>query len=76
MICDTLNGSCWMKVGGVLALGAAMMMGCASQQDKAIEAAKKQAAASGQPQQVVGTGHGASPARFRGVRVGTAYQGS
>lgn len=30
----------------------------------------------GQPQQVVGTGHGASPARFRGVRVGTAYQGS
>lgn len=53
MICDTLNGSSWMKVGGVLALGAAMMMGCASQQDKAIEAAKKQAAASGQPQQVV-----------------------
>lgn len=30
----------------------------------------------GQPQQVVGTGHGASPARFRNVRVGTAYQGS
>ena len=30
----------------------------------------------GQPQQVVGTGHGASPARFRKVRVGTAYQGS
>jgi TldD protein len=29
----------------------------------------------GQPQQVMGTGHGASPARFRGVTVGTAYQG-
>ncbi|MFZ1129671.1 MAG: TldD/PmbA family protein [Terriglobales bacterium] len=30
----------------------------------------------GQPQQVVGTGHGASPARFRNIRVGTAYRGS
>jgi TldD protein len=30
----------------------------------------------GQPQQVMGTGHGASPARFRGVRVGSAYRGS
>jgi TldD protein len=30
----------------------------------------------GQPQQVVGTGHGASPARFRNIRVGSAYQGS
>jgi TldD protein len=29
----------------------------------------------GQPQQVMGTGHGASPARFRGVKVGTAYRG-
>jgi len=29
----------------------------------------------GQPQQVMGTGHGASPARFRGIRVGTAYRG-
>jgi TldD protein len=27
----------------------------------------------GQPQQVVGTGHGASPARFRNIRVGSAY---
>jgi TldD protein len=27
----------------------------------------------GQPQQVMGTGHGASPARFRGVKVGSAY---
>ena len=28
----------------------------------------------GQPQQVMGTGHGASPARFRNVRVGSAFQ--
>ena len=27
----------------------------------------------GQPQQVMGTGHGASPARFRGVKIGAAY---
>ncbi|MBI1791775.1 MAG: TldD/PmbA family protein [Acidobacteria bacterium] len=27
----------------------------------------------GQPEQVMGTGHGASPARFRGVKVGSAY---
>jgi TldD protein len=30
----------------------------------------------GQPQQVVGTGHGASPARFRNICVGSAYKGS
>jgi TldD protein len=30
----------------------------------------------GQPQQVVGTGHGASPARFRNIRLGSAYRGS
>jgi TldD protein len=30
----------------------------------------------GQPQQVMGTGHGASPARFRAIKVGTAFQGS
>jgi len=30
----------------------------------------------GQPQQVMGTGHGASPARFRGVKVGSAYKGN
>jgi TldD protein len=30
----------------------------------------------GQPQQVMGTGHGASPARFRGIKVGSAYGGS
>ncbi|HLJ90876.1 MAG TPA: TldD/PmbA family protein [Candidatus Angelobacter sp.] len=29
----------------------------------------------GQPMQVMGTGHGASPARFRGVKIGTAYKG-
>jgi TldD protein len=30
----------------------------------------------GQPQQVMGTGHGAAPSRFRGVRVGSAYKGN
>jgi TldD protein len=30
----------------------------------------------GQPQQVMGTGHGAAPARFRGVKVGSAYRGT
>jgi len=29
----------------------------------------------GQPQQVMGTGHGASPARFRRIKVGSAFQG-
>jgi TldD protein len=29
----------------------------------------------GQPQQVMGTGHGAAPARFRNIKVGSAYQG-
>ena len=29
----------------------------------------------GQPMQVMGTGHGAAPARFRNVKVGTAYKG-
>jgi len=29
----------------------------------------------GQPQQVMGTGHGAAPARFRRVKVGVAYSG-
>ncbi len=28
----------------------------------------------GQPQQVMGTGHGAAPSRFRGVKVGSAYK--
>jgi TldD protein len=30
----------------------------------------------GQPQQVMGTGHGAAPARFRNIKVGSAYQGA
>jgi len=30
----------------------------------------------GQPQQVMGTGHGGAPARFRKVKVGSAYKGT
>ncbi len=30
----------------------------------------------GQPQQVMGTGHGAAPSRFRNIRVGSAYKGA
>jgi TldD protein len=30
----------------------------------------------GQPMQTMGTGHGASPARFKGVKIGTAYKGN
>ena len=30
----------------------------------------------GQPQQVMGTGHGAAPARFRNIQVGSAYKGA
>ena len=30
----------------------------------------------GQPQQVMGTGHGAAPARFRNIQVGSAYKGN
>jgi TldD protein len=29
----------------------------------------------GQPEQVMGTGHGASPARFRDIKIGSAYAG-
>jgi TldD protein len=29
----------------------------------------------GQPEQVMGTGHGASPARFGGIKIGSAYAG-
>ncbi|HYL76720.1 MAG TPA: TldD/PmbA family protein [Bryobacteraceae bacterium] len=29
----------------------------------------------GQPEQVIGTGHGASPARFRDIKIGAAYAG-
>jgi TldD protein len=28
----------------------------------------------GQPQQVIGTGHGAAPSRFRGIKVGSAFK--
>jgi TldD protein len=30
----------------------------------------------GQPMQTMGTGHGAAPARFRGVKIGSAYRGN
>jgi hypothetical protein len=40
-------------MGGALALAVAMLASCSSDQDKAIDAAKKQAAATGQAQQVV-----------------------
>ncbi len=30
----------------------------------------------GQPQQVMGTGHGASPSRFRNIKVGSAFKGN
>jgi TldD protein len=30
----------------------------------------------GQPQQVMGTGHGAAPARFRNIKVGAAFKGN
>jgi len=30
----------------------------------------------GQPMQTMGTGHGAAPARFRNVKIGTAYKGT
>src|ERR1019366_4730899 len=42
-----------LRIGGALALAVALMAGCSSKEDQAIEAAKKQAAATGQAQQVV-----------------------
>ncbi len=42
-----------LRFAGALALGVALMAGCASKEDQAIDAAKKQAAATGQAQQVV-----------------------
>lgn len=42
-----------LKIGGALALAVVLLAGCSSKQDQAIEQAKKQAAATGQPQQVV-----------------------
>jgi hypothetical protein len=41
------------SVGGAMVLSLAMLAGCESQQDKALDAAKKQAVATGQAQQVV-----------------------
>ncbi|HEX9200175.1 MAG TPA: hypothetical protein VF865_11495 [Acidobacteriaceae bacterium] len=43
----------WIGVGGVFALAVVLLAGCASKQDQAIDQAKKQAAATGQPQQVI-----------------------
>lgn len=46
----------WIRRGSVVALSfvlAAALLGCASKQEKALEQAKKQAMATGQPQQVV-----------------------
>jgi outer membrane murein-binding lipoprotein Lpp len=42
-----------MRFGGAWVLGVALLAGCASKQDQAIDQAKKQAAATGQAQQVV-----------------------
>lgn len=42
-----------LKFSGAMALAVALLAGCKSKEDAAIDAAKKQAAATGQPQQVV-----------------------
>jgi hypothetical protein len=42
-----------MRLGSVVVLGVALLAGCSSKEDQAIDAAKKQAAATGQAQQVV-----------------------
>ena len=49
----TITGSRILKAGVTLALAVVMLAGCTSKQDQAIETAKKQAAATGQAQQVV-----------------------
>ena len=43
----------WLKAWGALALAVVLLAGCASRQEKAIDQAKKQAAATGQAQQVI-----------------------
>jgi hypothetical protein len=43
----------WLKAWGALALAVVLLAGCASRQEKAVEQAKKQAAATGQAQQVI-----------------------
>jgi hypothetical protein len=53
LVGSRLAGSRLMAMGGAFALTVAMIAGCSSKQDQAIEAAKKQAAATGQAQQVV-----------------------
>lgn len=50
---STVSGSRILKAGATLALAVVMLAGCTSKQDQAIETAKKQAAATGQAQQVV-----------------------
>jgi hypothetical protein len=52
-ISDRLVRSKLIAVGGAMALGLMLMAGCASKQDQAVDQAKKQAAATGQAQQVV-----------------------
>jgi hypothetical protein len=53
MTSETRMGLRILRVGGAMALGLVLLAGCESQQDKAIDTAKKQAATTGQPQQVV-----------------------
>src|ERR1017187_6655242 len=53
MISYSVIGSRMLKAGGALALAVVMLAGCTSKQDQPIETAKKQAAATGQAQQVV-----------------------
>ena len=51
-----LQADLWFRRGSVVAVSflmAAAILGCASKQEKALEQAKKQAMATGQPQQVV-----------------------
>jgi hypothetical protein len=50
---DPIKRSAVLKLGSALALAVAMLAGCESKQDQAVDAAKKQAAATGQAQQVV-----------------------
>lgn len=52
-ISEAMVRSAVLKTGGALALAVMLLAGCSSKQDQAIEQAKKQAAATGQPQQVV-----------------------
>ena len=52
-ITQGLVRSGFLKTGGAFVLAVVLLAGCTSKQDKAIEQAKKQAAATGQAQQVV-----------------------